>query len=141
MFISKGPKSNVSSRSSGSTRKLFADYPYPILTELDQIYEQRQRRSSSSKFKSSRWYKDNFRKLISLLQERDSDSTSNTIVEQSLRQNQLNAQSLKSITADSPLRFESLHGARISYNSIISQCDTAERANHIEDTQSISFEI
>ena len=137
MFNSKEPKIHVSSRPSGSPRKLFADYPYPILTELDKIDEQRQRRAStSSKFKFSRWYKDNFRKLVGLSQERARDNTSKTIVERSLRQTQLNEHPLQAITIDSPIRIETN-----SSSSISSPWNIAERANHVEDIQSISFEI
>lgn len=120
MFNTKGPKQHASSQTHGKHRQLFADYPYPILTELNKAYEQRQKSSHSSAFLSSKWYRANFRKLFAVLHDGRSHDSSSAIVKQSFRSTHLNEYT--------PARHKPAVSTRISSDSIMSPCTSSEKS-------------
>ena len=133
MFNAKGPKQHASSQTHGKHRQLFADYPYPILTELNKAYEQRHKSSHSSSLVSSKWYKENFRKLIAVLHDGRSHDSSSAIVEQSFRSTHLNEYT--------PTRRKPADSPRISSDSITSTCTSSEEINPDEGTQPVSIRL
>ncbi|CAF1311765.1 unnamed protein product [Adineta ricciae] len=82
-------------------KKLFVDYPYPILNELNKAYtEQQQRTHHSHDLASLRWYKDCFHKAFSILHGLSRDDSPSVLLEKSLKQSHLNKRISKSIVND-----------------------------------------
>jgi hypothetical protein len=50
-----------------SSQKLFVDYPYPIITELVETYERREKSVRSHSLTSLKWYKNSLHKLFGIL--------------------------------------------------------------------------
>jgi len=81
-----------------SSHKLFADYPYPIINELDKTYKEKKSSDHSSyALASSRWYKDNFHKMFGILHNLRSVNSQTSIIQQSFKQVQIDGQGSKSI--------------------------------------------
>jgi hypothetical protein len=69
--------------SSASSKKLFEDYPYPILTELSKTSKQRKSSAHRHALRSLQWYRECFHRMFGMLHTHD---TPTSILEQSFRQ-------------------------------------------------------
>ncbi|CAF1252699.1 unnamed protein product [Adineta ricciae] len=82
-------------------KKLFVNYPYPILNELNRAYtEQQERTHHSHDLASLRWYKDCFHKAFSVLHGLSRDDSPSALLEKSLKQSHLNKRISKNIVND-----------------------------------------
>jgi hypothetical protein len=84
--------------SPASSHKLFADYPYPIINELNKTYKQKESFDHSAyALASSRWYTNSFHKMFDILHNLRSVNLETSIIEQSFKQAQIDGSGSKSI--------------------------------------------
>ena len=101
-------------------KKLFVDYPYPILNDLNRAYtEQQQRTHHSHDLASLRWYKDCFHKAFSVLHGLSRDDSPSTLLEKSLKQSHLNKCISESIVSDLQKKTKPTRVRRILASSMI----------------------
>jgi len=80
-----------------SSHKLFADYPYPVITELTNVYKQQKSSDHSCTLLSLQWYKDGFHKRFGMLHNLRRHGSSTSVIKPSFRQTQIDRCSSKSI--------------------------------------------
>ena len=86
--------------SPASSRTLFAEYPYPEITELNKEYKKKKKSSYlPSSLTSLHWHRDNFDKMIGMLQNLHIHRSPSSILEQSFRQAHINGRSSNAIVS------------------------------------------
>lgn len=68
------------------SRKLFVDYPYPLITELNKIDKQQKLSDHSHNLLSLRWYQGHFPKMFGILHSLRDHNSPTSILEQSFKQ-------------------------------------------------------
>jgi hypothetical protein len=95
MIVTKRHKHRAQSptESPSPSNKLFVDYPYPIITELNEIHKQ----PKQANLASLRRYIDCFHKMFNVLHGLHSHDSPTSTLEQSFRQANLNGRSSKTL--------------------------------------------
>jgi len=99
MIVTKRHKHRAQSptESPSPSNKLFVDYPYPIITELNETYKQPKQAHHPHDLASLRRYTECFHKMFNVLHGLHSHDSPTSILEQSFRQANLNRRSPKTL--------------------------------------------
>lgn len=101
-----------------SSQKLFADYPYPILMELNKTFEQPKKSTHLCALVSLQWYKDSFHKLFHVLHDPHGHSSPGPITEQLFQPAHIDESSSSMMTNDLPTQTKPARIKRILATSM-----------------------
>ncbi|CAF0748537.1 unnamed protein product [Rotaria sordida] len=119
-------------QSSSSSRKLFVDYPYPTLTELEKMYEQQQQKQSDHFYtaKSLRRYKDYLNKMFDTLHGLQNHNSLTSTLEEPIKQSHIDEYSSKAHVNKLQKIIKSFHNKQLFARSIPSMINVHEEQNN-----------
>jgi hypothetical protein len=138
MIVTKRHKHRAQSptESPSPSNKLFIDYPYPIITELNEIYTQSKQANHPHDLASLRWYTDCFHKVFNVLHGLHSHDS---ILEQSFRQANINGRSSKTLVNSLQKKTQPTRVRKVLASSINNQ-DEQKDQRHVKKITIVSFD-
>jgi hypothetical protein len=100
------------------SRKLFIDYPYPVMTELNRTYMHQESSDHPHALPSLRWYKDCFHKMFGVINILHNHNTPISIIEKSFKQTHIDRRSSNVIVNDMQKKTKPCRTARVLASSM-----------------------